>query len=104
MEESGPSLFALGLAARYRHPPQAGQAASHRIQENIDLFDFALSNDEIEQDSKLDKYRSFKTNPNPLGLFLGGPFAWKELISFTSRLNGRLRKKARGLYSEALAS
>jgi len=48
----------------------------HRIQENLDLFGFALSQEEMSKISVLDKYVSYKTNPNPLASFLGGEDAF----------------------------
>lgn len=44
-----------------------------RINENIDLFSFALSEDEMGQIAKLDKYVSYKTYPNPIDAVVGGP-------------------------------
>lgn len=44
----------------------------HRIKENLDLFDFFLTDEEMKGISSLDKYVSYKTNPNPLGGFQGG--------------------------------
>jgi len=49
-----------------------------RMAENIDLFgaNLNLSNDEMEQLAALDKYVSYKTNPNPIAAVLGGPDAF----------------------------
>eukprot|EP00560_Eucampia_antarctica_P001534 CAMPEP_0197832366 /NCGR_PEP_ID=MMETSP1437-20131217/14445_1 /TAXON_ID=49252 ORGANISM="Eucampia antarctica, Strain CCMP1452" /NCGR_SAMPLE_ID=MMETSP1437 /ASSEMBLY_ACC=CAM_ASM_001096 /LENGTH=309 /DNA_ID=CAMNT_0043435711 /DNA_START=170 /DNA_END=1099 /DNA_ORIENTATION=+ len=44
-----------------------------RIQENINVFDFDLSKEEMSQISALEKYVSYKTNPNPIASFIGGP-------------------------------
>jgi len=49
---------------------------AHRIKENFDLFGFSLTTDEMEKLSALDKYQSYKTNPNPLDGVLGGPDAF----------------------------
>eukprot|EP00581_Thalassiosira_minuscula_P008325 CAMPEP_0183703360 /NCGR_PEP_ID=MMETSP0737-20130205/1118_1 /TAXON_ID=385413 /ORGANISM="Thalassiosira miniscula, Strain CCMP1093" /LENGTH=308 /DNA_ID=CAMNT_0025930091 /DNA_START=260 /DNA_END=1186 /DNA_ORIENTATION=+ len=49
---------------------------AHRISENIDVLDFALSDDDMKKIEALDKYVSCKTNPNPLGAFLGGKDAY----------------------------
>jgi len=46
---------------------------THRIKENIDLFNFLLNDEEMKELAGLDKYVSYKTNPNPLGAFIGGP-------------------------------
>jgi len=48
----------------------------HRMAENIALFDFNLSDCDMEALMALDKYFSAKTNPNPLASFLGGPEAF----------------------------
>ena len=40
---------------------------------NSDLFDFQLSQEEMDQISALDRYQSAKTNPNPMSHFLTGP-------------------------------
>lgn len=48
----------------------------HRMVENISLFDFALSDEDMAALMALDKYASAKTNPNPLASFLGGPDAF----------------------------
>jgi len=45
----------------------------HRMEENMDVFDFSLTEDEMKLLASLDKYVSYKTNPNPLGAFIGGP-------------------------------
>jgi len=48
-----------------------------RMAENIDLFGIeALSNEDMAKLAALDKYQSYKTNPNPLNAFLGGPDAF----------------------------
>jgi diketogulonate reductase-like aldo/keto reductase len=47
-----------------------------RMAQNIDLFDFSLSEEEMTEIHGLDKYQSYKTNPNPLAGFLGGPDAF----------------------------
>lgn len=44
-----------------------------RIAQNSDLFGFALTNEQMGEISKLDKYISYKTNPNPLSATVGGP-------------------------------
>jgi aldehyde reductase len=49
---------------------------AHRMAENKDLFGFSLSDQEMKQISSLDKYISYKTNPNPLSGFLGGKDAF----------------------------
>lgn len=49
---------------------------AHRMAENINLLEFVLSDDEMSQLSVLDKYKSYKTNPNPLDGVLGGPDAF----------------------------
>ena len=49
---------------------------AHRMAENIDLFDFSLTEAEMKEIATLDKYQSYKTNPNPLSAFLGGPDAF----------------------------
>jgi len=49
-----------------------------RMAENIDVFgsDMTLSEDEMQELAALDKYKSYKTNPNPISAFLGGPDAF----------------------------
>lgn len=49
-----------------------------RMAENIDLFGngMVLTEEEMKQLASLDKYRSFKTNPNPMNAVLGGPDAF----------------------------
>lgn len=47
-----------------------------RMKENLDVLDFHLSEEEMKEILALDKYVSYKTNPNPLGAFLGGPDAF----------------------------
>lgn len=49
---------------------------SHRMAENLNVFDVSLSDEEMSSLMKLDKYTSAKTNPNPLSSFLGGPDAF----------------------------
>jgi diketogulonate reductase-like aldo/keto reductase len=48
----------------------------HRMAENISVFDFSLTDDDMTAIMGLDKYTTAKTNPNPLGSFLGGPDAF----------------------------
>ena len=43
------------------------------MEENITLFGMNLSDDEMNKLRTLDKYVSYKTNPNPLESFIGGP-------------------------------
>ena len=50
-----------------------------RIRENLDLFDFGLTDNEMKEIAALDKYVSYKTNPNPLGAFLGGKDAFSPV-------------------------
>lgn len=45
---------------------------SDRIIQNFDIFDFELENSEMDEINKLNKYVSYKTNPNPLSSFVGG--------------------------------
>ena len=47
-----------------------------RMAENMNLFDFAIADEEMKEISTLDKYVSYKTNPNPLGSFVGGKDAF----------------------------
>lgn len=49
-----------------------------RMAENIDLFgsNLVLTDSEMEELSGLDRYRSYKTNPNPLDGVVGGPDAF----------------------------
>eukprot|EP00594_Rhizosolenia_setigera_P012968 CAMPEP_0178977160 /NCGR_PEP_ID=MMETSP0789-20121207/24316_1 /TAXON_ID=3005 /ORGANISM="Rhizosolenia setigera, Strain CCMP 1694" /LENGTH=308 /DNA_ID=CAMNT_0020666491 /DNA_START=1 /DNA_END=930 /DNA_ORIENTATION=- len=51
---------------------------THRIKENLDLFGFELNDKEMKDLSGLDKYVSYKTNPNPLNAFIGGPDCFTE--------------------------
>eukprot|EP00592_Proboscia_alata_P011157 CAMPEP_0194365542 /NCGR_PEP_ID=MMETSP0174-20130528/13611_1 /TAXON_ID=216777 /ORGANISM="Proboscia alata, Strain PI-D3" /LENGTH=339 /DNA_ID=CAMNT_0039140301 /DNA_START=47 /DNA_END=1066 /DNA_ORIENTATION=- len=51
---------------------------SHRIKENLDLFGFGLEEAEMQELHTLDKYVSYKTNPNPIGAFFGGPDAFSS--------------------------
>jgi len=46
-----------------------------RMAENIDVFgaELSLSDEEMASLAALDKYVSYKTNPNPITAFLGGP-------------------------------
>lgn len=44
----------------------------HRMAENLNLLDFALTEEDMAKISKLEKYISYKTNPNPLSAFIGG--------------------------------
>ena len=48
----------------------------HRMVENMDLFDFSISDDDMDKIATLDRYHSFKSNPNPLESFLGGKDAY----------------------------
>jgi diketogulonate reductase-like aldo/keto reductase len=43
-----------------------------RIAQNIDLFGFSPTDEEMSQITKLDKYVSYKTNPNLLSAAIGG--------------------------------
>lgn len=47
-----------------------------RMFKNIHIFGFKLGQGDMDQLSQLDKYRSFKTNPNPMNSVLGGPDAF----------------------------
>jgi len=49
---------------------------AHRMAENNNLLDFSLSEDDMKKIEKLDKYVSYKTNPNPISAFLGGKDAF----------------------------
>ena len=44
-----------------------------RMAANADLFDFQLSQEEMDRISALDRYQSAKTNLNPMSHFLTGP-------------------------------
>ena len=45
-----------------------------RMKENIGLFDMeALTTEEMAKLHALDKYVSYKTNPNPISAVIGGP-------------------------------
>ena len=46
-----------------------------RMEQNIDLFadSLALTDEEMNTLAALDKYVSYKTNPNPMSAFIGGP-------------------------------
>jgi hypothetical protein len=44
--------------------------------ENIDLFDFPIPHDGMDKITTLERYHSFKSNPNPLEAFLGGKDAF----------------------------
>lgn len=48
----------------------------HRMAENIDILDFSLTDEDMKKIGSLDKYISYKTNPNPLSAFLGGKDAY----------------------------
>lgn len=48
----------------------------HRMAENINILDFSITDDEMKEIEGLDKYVSAKSNPNPIGAFLGGPDAF----------------------------
>ena len=50
----------------------------HRMKENINLFSFELSEQEMKEIHDLDRYESYKTNPNPLSGFIGGPDSFSE--------------------------
>ncbi len=47
-----------------------------RMVENISIFDFHLTDDNMAAIMSLDRYVSAKTNPNPLASFLGGSDAF----------------------------
>lgn len=47
-----------------------------RMRQNLDVLDFSLDEEEMGKMSSLDKYVSYKTNPNPLEAFVGGPDAF----------------------------
>lgn len=49
---------------------------AHRMAENKDILGFALTEDDMKKIKTLDKYVSYKTNPNPLSAFLGGKDAY----------------------------
>ena len=49
-----------------------------RMAANADLFDFQLSQEEMDQISALDRYQSAKTNPNPMSHFLTGPDSFEK--------------------------
>ena len=44
--------------------------------ENKDILGFELTEDDMKKIKTLDKYVSYKTNPNPLSAFLGGKDAY----------------------------
>jgi len=48
----------------------------HRMAENFNILDFSLTDEDMKKIEELDKYVSYKTNPNPIGSFLGGPDAF----------------------------
>jgi len=48
----------------------------HRMAQNIDLFDFSIPDDGMDKITTLERYHSFKSNPNPLPAFLGGKDAY----------------------------
>lgn len=48
----------------------------HRMAENFNILDFSLTDEDMKKIEALDKYVSYKTNPNPLSAFLGGPDAF----------------------------
>lgn len=47
-----------------------------RMAQNLDILDFSLTEEEMAKIKALDKYVSYKTNPNPLSAFIGGPDAF----------------------------
>lgn len=47
-----------------------------RMAENKDILGFSLTEEDMKKIATLDKYVSYKTNPNPLSAFLGGPDAF----------------------------
>jgi len=49
---------------------------AHRMAENFDVFNFSLTEEEMKEITTLDKYQSYKTNPNPLSGFLGASDAF----------------------------
>lgn len=49
---------------------------AHRMAENRDLLDFSLTDEDMKKIEALEKYVSYKTNPNPIGAFLGGKDAY----------------------------
>lgn len=49
---------------------------AHRMAENMDLFDFSISEDDMDKIATLERYHTFKSNPNPLESFLGGKDAF----------------------------
>jgi len=49
---------------------------AHRMAENFAVFDFSLTEEEMKKMEPLDKYVSYKTNPNPLPAFLGAADAF----------------------------
>lgn len=69
--DSCPSLAANSSATwrdRYSQIHQTGMNGG-----NFDLLRFEVSSEEMENIAKLDKYISYKTNPNPLETVVGGP-------------------------------
>lgn len=49
---------------------------AHRMAENKDILNFSLTEEEMKKIATLDKYVSYKTNPNPLSGFLGAKDAY----------------------------
>ncbi len=47
-----------------------------RMAQNLDILDFSLTEEEMGKIKTLEKYLSYKTNPNPLSAFIGGPDAF----------------------------